>query len=175
MKKEITIIQDAENKSYSVTTNYIDCTRDELITDINDKEKDAVNRKEILHQLGEPVIIVDEYVDANKKLPFGIIRVNKQLLEKRFDFIGVTEPERASFVPFCMNYTRKEIEGVTNKGKDCIDSHFKNLFARISKFTDREVRELFLCFDIDYIKKYLQCIEINKRYFNPNHKIRTIM
>ncbi len=175
MDIKINIKEEKTKIESSVAVEFKDCTVAELITLLKDIAKEEAIRKEILIQLGEPAEAENKKADTLVILPYGIITVNKEMLKKRFDLIGLSRAERKTFTPFSENYERKEIVDLIFIGINGINSHFTNVFKRIGKFEDRELREMLTCDEAIYFIKYFHRIENCKREYDITYKKKTEM
>ncbi len=130
-----------------------------------DKPEAADKNNQLLANFNKQTVV--------KTLPYGIIHVDEEILNKRFEFLEVKEYTAKVMLPMCQGYSRKQIEGIIHRSKGCVGTHFYELKERIGDFDNRTLRDIFLCNNEDYQLKYLAIIENNRKLYDSNYIKKT--
>ena len=169
MELKMNINKKEPSGGLSVTLDFRDCTAEEFKKNMLNKDWWLQNHIQVLKQKG---------VAVNKTVPVkavvlvkgALIIITDEMLEKRCNFLGISDILREALLHFCNDVSRKNMIPILHIEIDGVNSRFKAITKLIGRFTKKELKELLLCTDAIYLVKYYEQIEAHKRENNITYK-----
>ena len=171
MKLKMDINKKEPSGSLQVTLDFSDCTEEEFKENMLDKDWWLLHHNDVLKQEG---------VTVNQSAPIkavvlvqgALLIVTDEMLEKRCNFLGISEILREALLHFCNDISRKNMIPILHIEINGVNSRFKAIAKIIGRFTNKELKELLLCTDAIYLVKYYEQIEAYKHEQDITYKKR---
>ena len=122
----------------------------------------------LIAMLGLSRVVIPKLIQVS--VPALIKIITKETLKGRFDFLGLSEKERALMLLLCQGVSRKDSAIALFVGRECIKSHYTNVKQLIGNYKDDELKTIFTCTHEYYLAEYYERIEDYKMSKNCNYK-----